>query len=70
MPEIMAEARPDAVFVAIPEAPSARLDLVFRACVEAGVDCRVVRREIEPALPFTEPEPTSNVTSIRSRGGR
>jgi UDP-GlcNAc:undecaprenyl-phosphate GlcNAc-1-phosphate transferase len=70
MPEIIAEARPDAVFVAIPEAPSARLDLVFAACVDAGVDCRVVRREIEPALPFIEPEPTSNVTSIRSRGGR
>jgi hypothetical protein len=70
MPEIIAEARPDAVFVAIPGAPSARLDLVFDACGDAGVDCRIVRREIEPALPFVEPEPTSNVTSIRSRGGR
>jgi FlaA1/EpsC-like NDP-sugar epimerase len=68
MPEIIAEARPDLVFVSIPDAPSARLDLVFDACVDAGVDCRIVRREIE-AAPYVEPEPT-NVRSIRSRGGR
>ena len=68
MPEIVAEARPDLVFVAIPDAPSARLDLVFDACADASVDCQFVRREIE-ARPFVEPEP-SNVTSIRSRGGR
>jgi UDP-GlcNAc:undecaprenyl-phosphate GlcNAc-1-phosphate transferase len=69
MAEIIAEARPDAVFVAIPDAPSARLDLVFEACAGAGLDCRIVRREIEPALPAGEPEP-SNVTQLRSRGGR
>jgi UDP-GlcNAc:undecaprenyl-phosphate GlcNAc-1-phosphate transferase len=68
MPDIIAEARPDLVFVAIPDAPTARLDLVFDACADAGVDCRVVRREIA-AAPFVEPGP-SNVTSIRSRGGR
>jgi UDP-GlcNAc:undecaprenyl-phosphate/decaprenyl-phosphate GlcNAc-1-phosphate transferase len=68
MPEIIAEARPDLVFVAIPDAPRARLDLVFEACAAAGLDCRIVRREIE-AAPYLEPEP-SNVRSIRSRGGR
>jgi FlaA1/EpsC-like NDP-sugar epimerase len=68
MPAILAEARPDLVFVAIPDAPRARLELVFDACTDASVDCRIVRREIE-AAPFVEPEP-SNVRSIRSRGGR
>ncbi len=68
MPEIVAAARPDLVFVAIPDAPSARLNLVFDACADASVDCKIVRREIE-TRPFVEPEP-SNVTSIRSRGGR
>ena len=33
--EIIAEARPDLVFVAIPDAPSERLDLVLDACVDA-----------------------------------
>jgi UDP-GlcNAc:undecaprenyl-phosphate/decaprenyl-phosphate GlcNAc-1-phosphate transferase len=68
MPDIIAEARPDLVFVAIPDAPGARLDLVFDACADAGVDCRIVRRAIE-AAPVLEPEP-SNVRPIRSHGGR
>jgi UDP-GlcNAc:undecaprenyl-phosphate GlcNAc-1-phosphate transferase len=48
MPRIVVEARPDVVFVAIPNAPSERLDFVLTACLEARVDCRFVRREIEP----------------------
>jgi UDP-GlcNAc:undecaprenyl-phosphate GlcNAc-1-phosphate transferase len=48
MPRIVVEARPDVVFVAIPNAPPERLDFVRTACREARVDCRFVRREIEP----------------------
>jgi UDP-GlcNAc:undecaprenyl-phosphate GlcNAc-1-phosphate transferase len=48
MPRIVVEARPDVVFVAIPNAPRERLDFVRDACHEARVDCRFVRREIEP----------------------
>jgi UDP-GlcNAc:undecaprenyl-phosphate GlcNAc-1-phosphate transferase len=48
MRRIVHEARPDIVFVAIPDASSERLDFVRSACSEAQVDCRFVRREIEP----------------------
>jgi UDP-GlcNAc:undecaprenyl-phosphate GlcNAc-1-phosphate transferase len=48
MRRIVADARPDVVFVAIPHAPSERLDFVRTACEEARVDCRFVRREIDP----------------------
>jgi UDP-GlcNAc:undecaprenyl-phosphate/decaprenyl-phosphate GlcNAc-1-phosphate transferase len=68
MQRVVAEARPDIVFVAIPHAPSERLDLVVEACGEAGIDCRMVRREIEPAVTPVDPEPASNVRSIHSRG--
>ena len=69
MAEIIPEARADVVYIAIPNAPSERLDLVNGACSEHGVECHLVRREIEPLLPVAEPSPASNVTSIRSRGG-
>jgi UDP-GlcNAc:undecaprenyl-phosphate/decaprenyl-phosphate GlcNAc-1-phosphate transferase len=65
--EIIAEIRPDVVFVVIPNAPSERLDLVKEACRESGIECQLVRREIELLL---DPSPTSNVTSIHNRGGR
>jgi len=38
-------AQPDVVLVTIPNAPRDRLDEVVRACTEAGVPCRFVRRE-------------------------
>jgi FlaA1/EpsC-like NDP-sugar epimerase len=38
---------PDIVLVTIPNAPRETLDLVVNACVEAKVDCRFVRREID-----------------------
>jgi UDP-GlcNAc:undecaprenyl-phosphate GlcNAc-1-phosphate transferase len=47
MRSILAEARPDLVYVTIPNAPRERLDLVVDECVAAGVDCRLVRRQIE-----------------------
>jgi UDP-GlcNAc:undecaprenyl-phosphate GlcNAc-1-phosphate transferase len=70
MPEILAESHPDVVFVAIPHAPEDRLDLITTACHSEDVECRLVRREIETVLPITEPEQLTNVTPIRSRGGR
>jgi len=42
---VLALAQPDVVLVTIPNAPRARLDEVVRACAEAGVSCRFVRRE-------------------------
>jgi UDP-GlcNAc:undecaprenyl-phosphate GlcNAc-1-phosphate transferase len=70
MSRIVAETRPDVVFVSIPNAPSERLDLVRNACEESGIDCRFVRREIDPATSSVDPEPSTNVTPIRSRGRR
>jgi UDP-GlcNAc:undecaprenyl-phosphate/decaprenyl-phosphate GlcNAc-1-phosphate transferase len=40
-------AEPDVVLVTIPNAPRHRLDEVVRACSEAGVPCRFVRREVD-----------------------
>jgi len=40
---------PDAVLVTVPNAPRERLDAVIEACGRAGVPCRFVRREIDPA---------------------
>jgi FlaA1/EpsC-like NDP-sugar epimerase len=37
----------DLVFVTIPNAPRERLDAIVAACVDAGIDCRFVRREID-----------------------
>jgi UDP-GlcNAc:undecaprenyl-phosphate/decaprenyl-phosphate GlcNAc-1-phosphate transferase len=48
MRRIVLEARPELVLVTIPNAPSERLDFVRDACDEASVDCRFVRREIDP----------------------
>ena len=70
MTEIVAEARPDVVYVAIPHAPAARLSVVTNACHEYGIECQLVRRELEPVLPVTEPDDFANVTPIHSRGGR
>jgi FlaA1/EpsC-like NDP-sugar epimerase len=44
---VLAHARPDTVLVTIPEAPRERLDSLVRACVEADVSCRFVRREVD-----------------------
>ncbi len=68
MQRIVAEARPDVVFVAIPHAPSERLDFVREACTESGVECHFVRREIHPAPFSAGPEPSENVTPLRGRG--
>ena len=46
---VLADTRPDVVLVTIPEAAQERLDLVVDACLAAGVDCRFVRRAIDPA---------------------
>jgi UDP-GlcNAc:undecaprenyl-phosphate GlcNAc-1-phosphate transferase len=47
MRSILAESRPDVVFVTIPNAPRERLDLVVDECIAVGADCRTVRRHIE-----------------------
>ena len=70
MPAIIGEARPDVVFVAIPHAPSERLELVTHTCHELGIELQLVRRELETVHPVAEPEELDNVTSIHSRGGR
>ncbi len=44
---VLAKAKPDAVLVTIPDAPREALDEVVRACTEAGVPCRFVRREVD-----------------------
>jgi UDP-GlcNAc:undecaprenyl-phosphate GlcNAc-1-phosphate transferase len=48
MTRIVVQARPDIVYVTIAEAPSERLDFVREACGKAGIECRFVRREIDP----------------------
>jgi FlaA1/EpsC-like NDP-sugar epimerase len=44
---ILSQTRPDVVLVTIPDAPHERLDAVVRACADAGVPCRFVRRQID-----------------------
>ena len=44
---ILAGARPDSVLVTIPGAPRDRLDAIVRACANADVPCRFVRREMD-----------------------
>jgi FlaA1/EpsC-like NDP-sugar epimerase len=44
---VLAHARPDTVLVTIPGAPRERLDSLVRACEEAEVSCRFVRREVD-----------------------
>jgi UDP-GlcNAc:undecaprenyl-phosphate GlcNAc-1-phosphate transferase len=47
MSRLLERSRPDIVLITIPQAPRERLDAVVDACVEAGVTCRFVRREID-----------------------
>ena len=47
MPRLLERSRPDIVLITIPNAPRERLDAVVDACVDAGVTCRFVRREID-----------------------
>jgi len=70
LPELIIEVRPDVVFVAIPNAPDDRLDIVKDACHRSTIDCHFVRREIVQALPVPELEAASNVMPIPRRGGR
>jgi UDP-GlcNAc:undecaprenyl-phosphate GlcNAc-1-phosphate transferase len=44
---VLGHAKPDTVLVTIPDAPRERLDEIVRACTEAGVPCRFVRREVD-----------------------
>jgi UDP-GlcNAc:undecaprenyl-phosphate/decaprenyl-phosphate GlcNAc-1-phosphate transferase len=43
---VVASTAPDCVIVTIPDAPGERLDFVFDACTKAGIECRVLRREV------------------------
>jgi len=47
LPLLIERTRPDIVLVTIPDAPRERLDAIVRACAEAEVPCRFVRREID-----------------------
>ena len=44
---VLAAAQPEAVLVTIPAAPRDRLDALVRACANADVRCRFVRREMD-----------------------
>jgi UDP-GlcNAc:undecaprenyl-phosphate/decaprenyl-phosphate GlcNAc-1-phosphate transferase len=44
---VLAQAKPDAVLVTIPDASRDVLDAVVDACADAGVPCRFVRREVD-----------------------
>jgi FlaA1/EpsC-like NDP-sugar epimerase len=44
-------AAPDEVLVTIPDAETRRLEHVTRACAEAGITCRLVRRRTETTIP-------------------
>ena len=47
MERILGTTKPDTVLVTIPGAPPERLDAVVRACSDAGIPCRFVRRETD-----------------------
>jgi UDP-GlcNAc:undecaprenyl-phosphate GlcNAc-1-phosphate transferase len=47
LPRLLQRLEPDIVLITIPDAPREHLDAVVDACSEAGVTCRVVRREID-----------------------
>jgi UDP-GlcNAc:undecaprenyl-phosphate/decaprenyl-phosphate GlcNAc-1-phosphate transferase len=51
---VLVTARPDEVLVSIPNAPRDRLDVVVKACAEAQVPCRFVRRRTETQTPLIE----------------
>jgi UDP-GlcNAc:undecaprenyl-phosphate GlcNAc-1-phosphate transferase len=51
---VLVTARPDEVLVSIPNAPRDRLDAIVRACAEAEVPCRFVRRRTETQTPLVE----------------
>jgi UDP-GlcNAc:undecaprenyl-phosphate/decaprenyl-phosphate GlcNAc-1-phosphate transferase len=51
---VLVTARPDEVLVSIPNAPRNRLDVVVRACADAQVPCRFVRRRTETQTPLLE----------------
>jgi len=44
---LLERVKPDIVLITIPDAPRDRLDEVVDACLQAGVTCRFVRREID-----------------------
>jgi UDP-GlcNAc:undecaprenyl-phosphate GlcNAc-1-phosphate transferase len=47
VPRLLERMEPDIVLITIPNAPRERLDAVVDACMQAGVNCRFVRREID-----------------------
>jgi FlaA1/EpsC-like NDP-sugar epimerase len=47
LPRLLQRLEPDIVLVTIPDAPRDRLDAIVAACTDAGVTCRLVRREID-----------------------
>jgi FlaA1/EpsC-like NDP-sugar epimerase len=47
LPQLLQRLEPDIVLITIPDAPREKLDAVVGACTDAGVTCRVVRREID-----------------------
>ena len=47
LPHLLERLEPDIVLVTIPDAPRDVLDAVVDACSDAGVTCRLVRREID-----------------------
>src|SRR3954469_603835 len=47
LPRLLQRLEPDIVLITIPDAPREQLDAVVEACTDAGVTCRVVRREID-----------------------
>jgi UDP-GlcNAc:undecaprenyl-phosphate GlcNAc-1-phosphate transferase len=49
--QLLESARPDEVLVTIPDVAPAQLDAVVRACADAGVACRIVRRQTETSRP-------------------
>jgi UDP-GlcNAc:undecaprenyl-phosphate GlcNAc-1-phosphate transferase len=51
---VLVTARPDEVLVSIPNAARDRLDVVVKACAEAQVPCRFVRRRTETQTPLIE----------------
>jgi len=44
---VLESAHPDTVLVTIPDAPRDVLDAVVRACAQADVPCRFVRRQVD-----------------------